>query len=266
MAYWNIKLRLVINRVIRRRMINLFFGALIVVGCTTTLPSVEYGILPEHRGYIPARIAVLPCTAWSNGARYAALPNITTMDQIKDLCGVYDAFVISGFQNQPYLKGFSPKSVTTLLGQASKPKLLEELDKTWSHEPTDCVDCINAPSFYSASLSARPDWRTWLHDFSRAVRNADAVLIPRVTFARERRLNDRGILVAERSAEVVLMLVDSNNGLLLWSGGRQAQIANQRLENEKAAKDVDFPPWNELNQRLFIESLWKDFPGRQAYE
>ena len=238
----------------------------LITACTATLPSVDYGMRPEHRSFIPARIAVLPCTEWPNGARYQALPNITSIAQVSDLCAVFDAFAVQGFQNQPFLKGFSPKAVATLLGQAQTPDLIKKIDSLWGHSPTDCMDCTNAPTFYSTSIAGRPEWRSWLHDFSRSVRNADAVLMPRVTYARERKLNDRGLLLAERSAEIVMLLIDANNGLLLWSGGRQAQIANQRIENEKPSSALEFLPWPELNQRLFIETVWKDFPGRQAYE
>ena len=105
-----------------------------------------------------------------------------------------------------------------------------------------------------------------LNDLSRTVRNADATLVPAVTYVRQRRFEDRGLNIAERSAEIVLLLIDTNNGLLLWSGGRQAQISNQLMASTKSPATIDYPPWPDLRQRLLIEALWRDFPGRQTYE
>src|SRR5690606_35959696 len=80
-----------------------------ISGCTTTSQSHEFGMQPGHVGYVPARIAIVPCQDWPTGARFASLP----LSNLKDieraaLCESFNQFVIEGFTGQPYMRGYSP--------------------------------------------------------------------------------------------------------------------------------------------------------------
>src|SRR5690606_35481665 len=116
-----------------------------------------------------------------------------------------------GFTNQPYMRGYSPKSVTTLIADAYEGDFLGQLSELWKHKSSDCGNCINSPTFYVSSIRDRPDWRLWVDKVSKAVRNADAILVPFVLYAHETRYVDRGILVAKRSLGVSLFLISTSD-------------------------------------------------------
>ena len=237
-------------------------------GCITSAPKpVSWGIQPGHRGFVPARVVVMPCQIWPNGARYDALPlGKADGPELQDTCVKFDEFVVQGFQNQPFMKGFTPKAAAKLLEQAGKATLPQRVATLWRHDLTDCVDCDNGASYYVHSIQNRPEWRQWLNEVSLACRSADAILLPFVQYAKESRFNDRGLRIAERSSAIIMLLVDTNNGQLLWAGGRESRLANQKLEEQSGPESVAFLPWADLHPRLFINAIWKEFPGRQDYE
>ena len=253
-------------------MLRSIFLAFIVAASFSSCVSgqkelVEYGLQPGHRGFVPARIAVLSCQPWPNGAVFDELPlsNLGTKEN-QDFCKHFDEFVVAGFQNQPFMKGFTPKVVDKFLETSGKADWITQLPKIWSHELDDCLVCKNAPSFYANSIRPRPQWRQWLNELSVMAKNADAVLIPFLLFGHETRLNERGLRVARRSAAVMLMLVDTNNGQLIWAGGRDSSISTEKLESASTPESLEFQPWPELFPRLFTNIMWKDFPGRQEYD
>lgn len=237
-------------------------------GCVTgERQSVEFGIQPGQKGFVPARIAVLSCTSWPNGAVFDALPlSSLTPKEAQDFCTHFDDFILAGFQNQPFMKGSTPKAIAKLLEQAGKNDWLSYLPKLWGHEPTDCQSCANAPSFYVNSIMPRPQWRQWLNELSLSTRNSDAVLVPFLLYGHEMRLNDRGLRVAKRTAAVVMLLIDTNNGQLIWAGGRDTLIVNEKLESASTPEALPYLPWPDFYPRMYINAMWKDFPGRQEYE
>ena len=238
----------------------------LLASCVTPAPRATFGIQPDHAAYVPARIAVLPCRPWPVGARFPDLP-LTRPDDpaIPALCAKADEFVLAGFNQQPYMKGFSPKSVLKALSDAKQPNLLSRLDAIWAHDGGDCQDCTSAPGFYVASRAQRQNWLLWLSELARSARNVDAILIPFVTYAQERSYLDRGLRVAERRAAVVLLLIDTNNGQLLWAGGRDGTAQSKVLPSGKGPGEPPLPPWSEVEPRLFTEDLWREFPGRQIF-
>lgn len=238
----------------------------LLLSCTTTSEFVPYGVQEEHASFVPARIAVLPCQVWPNGARYKSLPmsNIKELE-IQELCKQFDKFVIDGFKDQPYMRGFSPKWVMKFLTESNFSGGIDQIRTLWRHNKGDCSQCQNPPSFYKSSISSRVDWRTWLNNFSKAVRNADAVLVPFIFYAFETSYNDRGIHVAKKAAGATLLLIDTNNANLLWAGGREAETANQKAETKNKKQELKSPDWPVLFGRLYISDMWQEFPGRQVY-
>lgn len=246
----------------------LFAGFLffILSACVSPQPEVGFGVQSSHASYVPARIAILPCQAWPNGARYQGQP-LTNVEPevVRPICDHLDAAVLTAFAAQPFMKGFSPKFVQKTLSERNQNALLAELPTLWAHAAPSSDASMTAPSLYVTDLQDRSPWILWLNRLSTAVRHADAVLLPFVTYLGERRINDRGLLKAERSGGVVLLLVDTNSGRLLWAGGREASVANKLLGGPGALNEVAWPEWQTLEERLYTEDLWHEFPGRQIF-
>ncbi len=248
------------------RLPQLLILLLVATACVTDRDAVLLGVQPDHAGYVPAAIAILPCQAWPAGARFMELPLTSAKDQdVQALCGAFDQAVLKAFDGQPYMRGFSPKFVAQNLEAAGQKDALTKLPQLFAHGPDACDGCATIPDYFERGLAPRPELRAWLADVSRAVRNADAVLLPFVAYAYEKRLNDRGLHVAMRAVGVSLLLVDTGRGELLWAGGREASVPNQRLEAAKVHVELPLPPWEAVGERLYTEQLWRDFPGRQIY-
>ncbi len=239
---------------------------LLAAACTHDLPPVELGMQPSHTGYVPAAIAILPCRAWPAGARFKNLPLTGAKDDVvAAICASLDKTLLDGFGGQPYMRGYSPKSVKKQLDAAGQGTLLDELPQLFAHGPDSCLDCRTAPEFFERTIKERLPFRTWLLTVAKTAKNADAVLLPFVTYAYEKRFNDRGLHVAERAVGVTVLLVDTAHGELLWAGGREAAVPNERLEAAKVHVDLAPPPWEDATARLLTEDLWREFPGRQIY-
>lgn len=248
------------------RPLLLLILASVATACVKDRDAVLLGVQPDHAGYVPAAIAILPCQAWPAGARFKDLPLTSAKDQdVQALCAAFDQTVLKGFDGQPYMRGFSPKFVAQKLEAAGQKDALAKVPQLFAHGPDACERCGSIPDYFERSLAPRPELRAWLADVSRAVRNADAVLLPFVAYAYEQRLNDRGLHVALRAVGVSLLLVDTGRGELLWAGGREASVPNQRLEAAKVHVELELPAWEAVGERLFTEDLWRDFPGRQIY-
>lgn len=250
-------------KIIVKRSLSAFFLGLWSLTSSCISTPAEYGIQDQAVAFIPARIAVLPCKVWPRGLNYKGLPlsNIAS-EKIQDLCTKTDSFIIDGFTDQPYMRGISPSIVSQLLEKNEKPELLDEMSQTLLSE-SGCSDCNSPITYYKKAISDQKDWRIWLNSFSRAVANSDAVLLPFVIFSYEGRTNDRGIETSYRQAGLLLFLIDTNSGKLVWAGGRQAEIKNQGEPYD--SKKPDIPSWQALEQRLFVSDIWQDFPGRQNY-
>lgn len=238
----------------------------LLAACTTASKEAVPGLQEDHIGFIPARIAILPCLPWPEATRYKTIP-LSTADRttFASLCDTFNKFVLSGFSNQPFMKGYSPAFVEKSLAAAGQPERLTQLPALWSRQTSDCMECGNIASFYRRSIATRPQWQTWLNETSRMVRNADALLIPTVLYAWERRYNDRGVLVIERSAAAALLLVSTGSGDLIWVGVRSAVVPVRTLEANLNHQTPSPPDWSLVSERIFTEHLWTEFPGRQVY-
>ena len=248
------------------RTLLLLASFVFLMACSHQSSDIGFGIQPKHASFVPARIAILKCRAWPAGARFKDLPltNFNKKEQ-QNLCKKFDSFVLSGFDGQPYMRGISPKAVSNALKRQKGARFLGQLDTLWQHKEKDCEVCDNPPAFYTLSISDREKWRLWLTELSRATKNADAVLLPMVTYGFARTFDDRGIQATQKVAGISLFLIDTNSGYLLWAGGREAEASNQVLVEKKSAKKPKPPKWERLYSRLFIDDLWREFPGRQVY-
>lgn len=245
------------------------FMVLLVAGCITSPDGdLRLGIQPGHQAYVPARIAVLPCQIWPHGAQFAGWRVSATPqpDAERDLCQAIDQFVIAGFKDQPFMKGYSPTAVQQCLKSGGNEHVLQELAGLWQHQPEDCSGCTHSASFYTRSISGRPAWQRWIQSLSRTCQSVDAVLLP-FAFPLHEGIEDQDSRrQAVRQGAVTLLLIDTNSGQLLWAGAREASTAVtlDRPESLPHAA-ATYAPWPDLTQRLLTDVLWIDFPGRLVY-
>ncbi len=240
--------------------------AVLLTSCTTTKGDSGLGIQPAHIGFVPARISILPCTTWPEGSRYKTKPlSNAKADTFNLLCASLDKFVLEGFGGQPFMKGFSPNFVQKSFVTGGKPNHSASLKQLLDRTPADCMDCTNIASFYSGSIASRTQWQLWLTETSKMTKNSDAVLLPTILYAWERRYNDRGVLVLERSASAALLLISTANGDLIWAQSRAAVVPVRILESSLNNQTPTPPEWSTVSGQIFTEHIWADFPGRQVY-
>jgi len=241
-------------------------AAALLGGCTTTKSDGGLGIQSAHVGFVPARIAILPCTTWPEGSRFKSKPlSNAKADTFNLLCASFDKFVLEGFSGQPFMKGFSPNFVQKAFVSAGKNDHLAALTPLLDRHQTDCMECNNIAAFYSRSIANRTPLQMWLAETSTMTRNSDAVLLPTILYAWERRYNDRGVLVLERSASAALLLISTANGDLIWAQSRAAVVPVRILESSLNNQTPTPPEWSTVSGQIFTEHIWADFPGRQVY-
>lgn len=236
---------------------------LIALSACVTPTSEKFGVEDSYLAHIPARIAVLPCRLWPQGALFPT-QRATTLaaENVANLCAQFDATILQGFVGQPFMRGLSPRVVQALLEKNSQPQHLAGLDNLWFRPGQACESCRHPATYYKEVIAPRTDWRAWLTTLSRASTNSDAVLLPFILSTGEEHADDRGLFYAQRSASIALLLIDSNNGQLIWSGGREAEV---RLPAQKSGDQaIVYPPWEELWKRVFTDDIWLAFPGRQT--
>ncbi len=230
--------------------------------------SSDYGVQLGLDGFVPARIAIVPCQGWPSIAYYPGRrPTNAPQSALEYICNKYDEFILQGFDRQPYMKGLSPKFVEKSLAAKNLPLLNQIVAKLWAKKAGPCPGCANPPQYYTLKIAPLPDWEIWVGQVSQAARSADALLIPMVVSLEESRYVDRGIAVAERASQVSLFLIDTASGKLLWAGGRQVFLPEKRLSpgpGSVNAAGLEPPPWDDVAARLFVEPLWQDFPGRKT--
>ena len=235
---------------------------------TRQTPNVKFGINAARAGFVPARIALTPCMAWPGRATpIKGTPVINRpREELTNICDDLDKYVADGFDNQPYMKGLSPKLVEKLYSAAGMTaSVTDSVAREWSAEPSDCADCKNLPAFYASSIQSRPSWQIWLNKFSGATKGSDAIMIPVVLSTNTRVEDDRGVLQSIRSGSLAILLIDTNDGSLIWSGGRDAVVIYKALIHTTSSDDMKEPPLDDLKRRLLTEALWLEFPGRQIY-
>lgn len=205
---------------------------------------------------------------WPTGATRIKNMPVTNRprEELTALCEDFDKYVADGFDNQPFMKGLSPKLVEKLYASAGMtPNIQEALQNEWKGIAGDCQDCISLPQFYVRSLQNRKSFQIWLANFSRATKGSDALMVPILLSTNTRIEDDRGILSSIRSGAIAILLIDTNDGSIIWSGGREAEVVFKALGNTTTRKEMKEPPLDDLKRRLFTDAVWLEFPGRQVY-
>ncbi len=242
-------------------LVSLFF---LVCACVTPSASTgNYGIQTAYQSYIPAKTAVLACRPWPGTSNFPKHPQSNASpEEQQSFCTAVDEAVLDAFKGQSFMRGYTPKAVDKSLRESHKTKLLDEFATHWRIEGNDANECTNIVSFYNEVIRNRPNWRRWLLDLSVGTKQSDAVLIPFLALARSEQVNDRGLLLAKRQIEVVLLLIDIPSGALIWAGHRHSSMSDHRLLENSDNVYPNFPTWESLVRELFISSLWREYPGK----
>lgn len=230
--------------------------------------SVHEGVQPSYTAYIPARIAILPCMTWPSTLTFPALKlSNTGPEEATAICQGFDEFVLKGFDQQPFMQGMTPKLVQRLIeqGQAQNPQFLpveQAIKNLWTGGKA-CYFCRSIRDYYVQGPAESFEWRRWLHTFSDVNRHADALLLPVLIHSYADTLNDRGLIIARRTASAGLLLISTVDGNLIWAREREAQALREKLQTDPAAGSLTSPPLEALKDRLLTPDLWLNFPGRK---
>lgn len=250
-------------------MIRSLLLILMIASCIHSAePETKFGINPTRKGFVPARIALVPCMTWPAGAtKVKFMPLINRpREELATLCEDLDKYVADGFDNQPYMKGISPRLVDKLYsGAGMSPAIPEALTSEWKGQAGDCQNCKSIADLYVKSIQPRRSWQIWLANFSKATKGADALMVPLILSVNTRIEDDRGILESIRSGSVAILLIDTNDGSLLWSGGREAEVVYKALIGSVPRDQMKEPPLEDLKRRLLTDAIWIEFPGRQVF-
>ncbi len=240
-----------------------FLGTCTLSSCVSNLLTGTQGIQSEFGAYIPARISVAECQSWPTFASFKnlALSN-STKEENAALAQAVDEFVLSGFDNQPFMQGLSPKLISKLTSEIQPAIILSNGFENWRPRREVCGNCSDVLSYYRESIVNNAPWRVFLGEWSMRTRHSDAVFIPFIVSFYSNTINDRGVIKAFRTAEIAFFLIDTDTGKLIWGRTRRAEVSNKKLQSDP--KDISLPGIDVLKSRLLTSDLWIDFPGRVA--
>ncbi len=93
---------------------------------------------------------------------------------------------------------------------------------------------------------------------SKNTRLSDALLIPLIADADDTVIQDKDLKLQKKSAEILSLLIDTETGNLIWTGGRKASMSLSALSGAQPSQ----PSLEDLEARLFFTDHWFEFPGR----
>ncbi|MGE0173681.1 MAG: hypothetical protein AB7T49_12870 [Oligoflexales bacterium] len=245
------------------RSLSPLFLVLLLWGCVSNPERARSGIQEGYAGFVPARIAVFDCMPWPSVAAFKDLPlSNLNAEQMQQFCKALNDYVIAGFEDQPFMHGISPKVVDELLAAKSGVSFSTQIEKAWARSSDACDKCETPVDYYRQSILKRPNWTLLLSDLSDTLAHADAVLLPMIAYAKTNHYVDRGLDVSEIRAGIVLMLINTSNGELIWASQRDALADKKRLVSDQT-QGKEEPSLDVLLSRLLTDEMWREFPGKQ---
>lgn len=234
-------------------------------GCQGT-PKLPAGIQEGYEAVNPAAILAVPTFVIPNPSDanaaidHSILASTPVMQKL-------ESKVIDSFHSQPNINGYPFSAVAKALGKTS-PTIHDELNTAlknvvsrFSSRETKtrilitprCLGRKSFIEFYTYCLAPDPKWIQSLNSLSAKILNADTALL---VFLDNLQSNQKEGLYA-LSGGVAILLVDTNNGKLLWGNESFATLNNP-------PDKLYFPKWDDLANALLPISFWKGFPGRLA--
>lgn len=240
----------------------LFLLALALTSCQT--PPLRSGIQPNYMAINPAAVVAVPVFVLANPANSNASVDhsIILSEQIIPLM---ESKIIASFDHQPNINGY-PFSVVRKIISTQNENTLTRLDKSMretaqrfsSHDiktrlliTKACLNRKNFLEFYSYCLAQNPEWISSLNSLSAHVLNADSALVVVIDHLSE----DNAHKQHEIHASVAVLLVDTNNGKLIWGNEKTVQ-------KKSLAENSKLPNWPEVISDMFAQDFWNEFPGR----
>ena len=209
----------------------------------------------------PANIAVLPCLSWPTKHAFSSSgPVVYDGAQMEKACKIYDSFILSSFNGQPFMKGKTPRLVQKAMETAGKADLIGQLPNLIEGS-APCSECEGPLSYFRTILSQDKLFNQWMLEFKKASPHSDAWLFPVIFDHLEVKDQDRGLDRAVRSTKMSLLLMRTFDGSIQWYSTRIGQTSAV-FSNSAEFK---WPDWSLVYEQVFTDSLWKDFPGYQIY-
>ncbi len=244
----------------------LFIFSFLVSACQSQ-PYSHPGIQPGFEALNPAAVIAVPVFVLPNPSQESAVVD-TSLVYTEKLFSLMETKILKAFENQPNINGYSYDIVRNALEKKPNTKmLLDQLNKSMNDVAgrfssrdiskrilitPECLSRKNFLDFYSFCLSSHRDWLDGLNKLSFQVMNADSAIITVVNNLKNSEKNTHYTI----SLGVAVLLVDTNNGKLIW--GNEANLSLEQNDNSSA-----LPSYQKLIDNLFSENFWKGFPGRK---
>lgn len=185
----------------------------------------RYGLQDQKFEVLLGNIAVLPCTLWPGySAEVRAAKFSAPAERVMDFCAEVDQFLLRSFVDQPHIHGKSPGTTLAVLRRSGGFELWRNFFRLWRPEAPS-ADFLG---YYRLNVLPREEWRFFLRDFQRTTDYSDAVLIPFLAEASERRERYRGQTQWLRRMHMVIFLLSSENARMIWA--RTHKVSAVRLE------------------------------------
>lgn len=240
------------------------FCCIVVSFCTFSCVNAfeeRTGTMSVEDQIAPANTAVMPCIVWPTKHSFDRNSFVSfDQPQAKLACESFNSAVLTAFGGQPFMKGMTPKAVQKAMDALGLTNHLLELNSIVDNSVI-CRSCEGPLSFYRTSLLNNEKFRHWANNVKSTLPSADAILIPIIFDVIEIRDQDRGFPRIVRSAKASLILVKSYNLEIQWYSYRRGISSVVSSSNA----EVSPPDWNSVFSQIFIDTLWKDFPGRQIF-
>lgn len=225
--------------------------------------TIRLGIQDKFKSYIPARVSVFPCFYWAK-YKQAILKNKSdfTKENADNFCEDFDKFVLKGFKNQNFMRGYTSNKVKSLLAKNNKSNYIDDIFAFWKANTKDCNNekCKTTINYYQKKIRQQEKWLSQLNLFSNATDYSDAILLPFIDFADNSIVKKKTTSNVTRKVSVSLILIDNYSGDLIWASTNVGTISLS--VPKKDLYKTDFPKWELLKEKVFSDILWKEYPGK----
>lgn len=243
----------------------ILFIILLCNTCISKKLDYAHNIEPFYISFVPARTTVLPCLKWPKYAYFKNLPMTNfTEKHIQIICNKFDNFIIQGFTNQPYMKGYSPKAVNKILNSTKNSNIqLSDINHLWKSDPLNKGILVSSPiEYYKKIIMPKQEWQKWVYELGIIMNYSDTILIPLILYGYDIQYKERGFDIYKKTAKIIMLLIDTSNAKLIWYGMNEAFTQTQKEINRTSLQPLEPPSLDILIDKLFSNILWKEYPGR----
>ena len=244
-------------------LLNLF----VLVGCQSQPSGSSFGELnTKYLGYIPVRTSVLSCLDLTDvGASQASEQLVAALRQ--EVCRLYDQFVLDGFKNQKFMRGYTPNAVekfykrTARLNPASRDH--QKNFMTFLSSQLRTLRGLDSHQGSSSDLKLGEQWQEPLLEFSLDVGNSDALFLPVLTEIGTKKTSVQGEEVLRVQVHLHSILIDTTRNAVVWHSKIERFFYSKNLSSlENTNKQLDPSTLSKVFADLFLDHHWMSYPGR----